>query len=127
MVLPQQTQTHRLQAQLWGGGAGAGKEGQTLAELCLHPPTQGPCNVICSGSGGDRLHSGPPLCQAIWVPSLGPFCPCVLLRNDLPGSPAGVSRGCSVEQRWAGNQLRAFSQPPSAPHKRKDRKGVLPT
>lgn len=44
MVLPQQT--HRLQAQLCvcvGGG-------QTLTELYLSPPTQGPCNVTCSGS-----------------------------------------------------------------------------
>lgn len=42
MVLPQQT--HWLQAQL------CGEVGQTLAELYLSPPTQGPCNVICSGS-----------------------------------------------------------------------------
>lgn len=27
MVLPQQTQTHRLQAQLWGGGGGGGEGG----------------------------------------------------------------------------------------------------
>lgn len=81
-MLPQQT--HRQQAQLCvcvGGG------GQTLAELYLSPPTQGPCNVICSGSEPQKVwrsrrdgpHRRPPLYLTTWVPSLGSFCPCVAL------------------------------------------------
>lgn len=77
MVLPQQT--HWLQAQL------CGEVGQTLTELYLSPPTQGPCNVICSGSAPQKVwrrwtaQQTQSLCQTIWVPSLGPFCSCVAL------------------------------------------------
>ena len=73
MVLPQQTQTHRLQAQLWGGGRGRGRRvrpWQSCVSILQHKDP-----AMSSVLGLEEIDcTADPLCaKPFGSPALAPF------------------------------------------------------